>query len=47
MQVVKQHGISEQTLCVWRKRSGKTEATDVKKCWRSGSVIAGRCESDP
>jgi transposase-like protein len=30
-QVAKQHGISEQTLYVWRKRYGKLEAADVKE----------------
>ena len=30
-QVAKQHGISEQTLYVWRKRYGKMEAVDVKE----------------
>lgn len=30
-QVAKQHGISEQTLYVWRKRYGKLEAVDVKE----------------
>lgn len=29
--VAKQHGISEQTLYVWRKRYGKLEAADVKE----------------
>ena len=30
-QVAKQHGISEQTVYVWRKRYGKLEAADVKE----------------
>ena len=30
-QVAKQHGISEQTLYVWRKRYGKLDAADVKE----------------
>jgi len=30
-QVAKQHGISKQTLYVWRKRYGKLEAADVKE----------------
>ncbi len=30
-QVAKQHGISEQTLYVWRRRYGKLEAVDVKE----------------
>jgi putative transposase len=30
-QVAKQHGISEQTLYVWRRRYGKLEAADVKE----------------
>jgi len=30
-QVAKQHGISEQTLYVWRKRYGKLEAVDIKE----------------
>ena len=30
-QVAKQHGISEQTLYVWRKRYGKLEAADVNE----------------
>lgn len=30
-QVAKQHGISEQTLYVWRKRYGKLEAVDVRE----------------
>lgn len=30
-QVAKQHGISEQTLYVWRKRYGTLEAADVKE----------------
>ena len=30
-QVAKQHGISEQTIYVWRKRYGKLEAADVKE----------------
>ena len=29
-EVAKKHGISEQTVYVWRKRFGKLEATDVK-----------------
>lgn len=27
--VAKRHGVSEQTLCVWRKRYGQLEAADV------------------
>ena len=30
-EVAKKHGISEQTLYVWKKRFGKMEALDVKK----------------
>ena len=30
-QVAKQHGISEQTLYVWRRRYGKLEAVDVRE----------------
>ena len=30
-QVAKEHGISEQTLYVWRKRYGKLEAVDVRE----------------
>jgi len=30
-QVAKQHGISEQTLYVWRRRYGKLDAVDVKE----------------
>ncbi len=30
-QVAKKHGISEQTIYVWRKRFGKLEAVDVKR----------------
>jgi putative transposase len=30
-QVAKQHGISEQTLYVWRRRYGKLDAADVKE----------------
>ncbi len=29
-QVAKRHGVSEQTIYVWRKRFGKLEAVDVK-----------------
>lgn len=29
--VAKRHGVSEQTLCVWRKRYGQLEAADVKQ----------------
>ncbi len=29
--VAKRHGISEQTVYVWRKRFGKLEAVDVKR----------------
>lgn len=29
--VAKKHGISEQTIYVWRKRFGKLEAADVKQ----------------
>ncbi len=29
--VAKKHGISEQTIYVWRKRFGKLEAVDVKR----------------
>lgn len=29
--VAKKHGISEQTIYVWRKRFGKLEAVDVKQ----------------
>ena len=29
--MAKKHGISEQTLYVWKKRFGKMEALDVKK----------------
>lgn len=30
-QVAKQHGISEQTIYVWRKRYGQLDAVDVKE----------------
>ena len=30
-QVAKKHGVSEQTIYLWRKRSGKLEAVDVKR----------------
>ena len=30
-EVAKKHGISEQTIYVWRKRFGKLEAADVKQ----------------
>ncbi len=30
-QVAKKHGVSEQTIYVWRKRFGKLEAVDVKR----------------
>ena len=30
-EVAKKHGISEQTIYVWRKRFGKLEAVDVKQ----------------
>ncbi len=30
-EVAKKHGISEQTLYVWRKRYGQLEAADVKQ----------------
>ena len=30
-EVAKKHGISEQTLYVWRKRYGQLEAVDVKQ----------------
>ena len=30
-QVAKQHGISEQTVDVWRKRYGKLETADVRE----------------
>ena len=30
-QVAKQHGISEQTIYVWRKRYGQLDAADVKE----------------
>ncbi len=30
-QVAKKHGISEQTIYLWRKRFGKLEAADVKR----------------
>ncbi len=30
-QVAKNHGVSEQTIYVWRKRFGKLEAVDVKR----------------
>ncbi len=29
--VAKKHGISEQTIYLWRKRFGKLEAVDVKR----------------
>ncbi len=29
--VAKRHGISEQTIYLWRKRFGKLEAVDVKR----------------
>ncbi len=31
VQVAKKHGVSEQTIYVWRKRFGKLEAVDVKR----------------
>jgi transposase-like protein len=30
-QVAKKHGVSEQTLYLWRKRYGELEAADVKQ----------------
>lgn len=30
-EVAKKHGVSEQTLYVWRKRFGQLEAADVKQ----------------
>ena len=30
-EVAKKHGVSEQTLYVWRKRYGQLEAADVKQ----------------
>ena len=30
-QVAKKHGVSEQTLYLWRKRYGELEAVDVKQ----------------
>ncbi len=30
-QVAKKHGVSEQTIYLWRKRFGKLEAVDVKR----------------
>jgi len=30
-EVAKKHGISEQTIYLWRKRFGKLEAVDVKR----------------
>lgn len=30
-EVAKKHGISEQTLYVWRKKYGQLEATDVRQ----------------
>jgi len=30
-QVAKQHGISEQTIYVWRKRYGQRDAADMKE----------------
>ena len=30
-QVARQHGISEQTIYVWRKRSGRLDAVDVRE----------------
>jgi putative transposase len=30
-EVAKKHGVSEQTIYVWRKRFGAMEATDAKK----------------
>ena len=29
--VAKKHGISDQTICLWRKRFGKREPVDVKR----------------
>jgi putative transposase len=29
--VAKRHGISEQTICTWRKRFGALQANDVKR----------------
>ncbi len=31
VQVAKKHGVSEQTIYLWRKRFGKLEAVDVKR----------------
>ncbi len=31
VRVAKKHGVSEQTICAWRKRFGKLEAVDVKR----------------
>jgi putative transposase len=33
-QVAKKHGVSEQTLYLWRKRYGELEAADVKQLRR-------------
>lgn len=30
-EVAKKHGVSEQTIYLWRKRFGKLEAADVKR----------------
>jgi putative transposase len=30
-EVAKEHGVSEQTLYLWRKRYGQLEAADVKR----------------
>jgi len=30
-EVAKKHGVSEQTICAWRKRFGVLEAADVKR----------------
>ena len=30
-EVAKKHGVSEQTIYLWRKRFGKLEAVDVKR----------------
>ena len=40
-EVAKKHGISEQTLYVWKKRFGKMEALDVRRLRQLERVRTG------
>ena len=39
-EVAKKHGVSEQTIYLWRKRFGKLEAVDVKRLRQAESENA-------